>query len=81
MLSGRPLVEFYYQISSILILLCYNFIVLYSLRKSGKYLNVFKFLSSFLEISLLTFVIGYTAQAQKNPSLVYAAPMIYVFLF
>lgn len=79
MLSGRPLVEFYYQITSILILLCYNFIVLYSLRKSGKYLNVFKFLSSFLEISLLTFVIGYTAQAQKNPSLVYAAPMIYVF--
>lgn len=79
LLSGRPVVEYYYQISSILILLCYNFIVLYSLKKSGKYLNIFKFLSSFLEISLLTFVIGYTAQAQKNPSLVYAAPMIYVF--
>ncbi|TGL38941.1 PP2C family protein-serine/threonine phosphatase [Leptospira perdikensis] len=79
LLSGRPVVEYYYQISAILILLSYNFFVLYTLKKSGKYLNIFKFLSSFLEISLLTFVIGYTAQAQKNPSLVYAAPMIYVF--
>ncbi|TGK52957.1 stage II sporulation protein E [Leptospira bouyouniensis] len=79
LLSGRPPVEFYYQISAILVLLCYNFVVLYSLKKSGKYLNIFKFSSSFLEITLLTFVTGYTAYSQKNPSLVYAAPMIYVF--
>ncbi|EOQ89214.1 SpoIIE-like protein phosphatase domain protein [Leptospira yanagawae serovar Saopaulo str. Sao Paulo = ATCC 700523] len=79
LLAGRPIIEFYYQISALFILVAYNIFVLYSLRKSGKHLKIFKFLSSFLEISLLTFVVGYTAHAQKNPSLVYAAPMIYVF--
>lgn len=78
-LSGRPLIEFYFQLSAIFVLLVYNFIVFFSLKKSGGYLNIFKFLSSFLEITLLTFVTGYSAYSQKNPSLVYAAPMIYVF--
>ncbi|MCZ8342590.1 MAG: PP2C family protein-serine/threonine phosphatase [Leptospira sp.] len=79
LLSGRPIKEFYFQTSAILVLLFYNFVVYFSLKKSGNYLNIFKFLSSFLEISLLTFVTGYSAYTQKNPSLVYAAPMIYVF--
>ncbi len=79
LLSGRPVKEFYFQTSAILVLLFYNFVVYFSLKKSGNYLNIFKFLSSFLEISLLTFVTGYSAYTQKNPSLVYAAPMIYVF--
>ncbi|MDF3819722.1 PP2C family protein-serine/threonine phosphatase [Leptospira sp. 96542] len=78
-LSGRPVIEFYFQVTAILVLLFYNFIVYFSLKKSGNYLNIFKFLSSFLEITLLTFVTGYSAYSQKNPSLVYAAPMIYVF--
>ncbi|WP_411823863.1 PP2C family protein-serine/threonine phosphatase [Leptospira sp. 'Mane'] len=79
LVSGRPVIEFYFQLAAILVLLAYNFIVFYSLKKSGNYLNIFKFLSSFLEISLLTFVTGYSAYTQKNPSLVYAAPMVYVY--
>jgi sigma-B regulation protein RsbU (phosphoserine phosphatase) len=78
-LSGRPPIEFYFQLSAILVLIIYNFAVFFSLRKTGSYLDIFKFMSSFLEISLLTFVIGYTAYSQKNPSLVYSAPMVYVF--
>lgn len=78
-LAGRPLFEFYLQICGIGILFIYNMFMYFYLKKNKKYLEVFKYLNSFMEITLLTFVIGLGSYVEKNPVLIFSAPMVLVY--
>lgn len=78
-ISGRPFKEFLFQMYGVLFLLLYNILVYLTVIRTNTYKKSLKFTFSFLEITLLTFLLSFNAYSQNNPSMIYSAPMVYVY--
>lgn len=78
-LGGRPVKEFYIQLGAIALLFVYNTVLYFVLRRSQKYYGQIKYVSSLLEISILSFMLGYLAWSQKNPSMVFSGAIPYIY--
>lgn len=80
--GGRPVVELYYQLSGISILLIFNIAVFTLLKKSTRekiYYPKIKFFASFLEMSTLTGLLWYMTVSSHNPTHVYSGAMAFIY--
>ena len=78
-LAGRPLEEITQQQLTIAIYFLYCAGTYVFLGRARKYHPIVKYISSFVDISLLTFLTWYITTSQANPILSYFTPMTLIF--
>lgn len=78
--GGRPLTEFLSQLGALGVVIAYNTAAFILLRGDGhSYRPWMKYVSTFLEISTLTFLIAFLTVAQKNPTMPYTGAITLVY--
>ncbi len=78
--GGRPLEEFLSQLGALSIVIAYNSTAFFLLRGDGHlYRPWMKYVSTFLEITTLSFLVAYLTVAQKNPTMPYTGAITLVY--
>ena len=78
--GGRPLHEFLSQLGALGMVIIYNTAAFFLLRGEGRsYRPWMKYVSTFLEISTLSFLIAFLTIAQKNPTMPYTGAITLVY--
>lgn len=78
-LGGRSRSEMIEQLVTIGIYACFCTVMYVFLGRTRKYHPTVKYVSSFIDIALLTLLTWITTQSQKNPTLSYFTPMTLIF--
>lgn len=78
-LGGRPQFEFITLSGAVGVLFLYNLIAFLVLRRPQGYYPFLKYFSTFLEIGVLTFIIGFLTYSQGNPTMPYTGAITLIY--